>query len=212
MKRGRKRVENPATARRILAAAEQQFAAQGMAGARIDEIAAAAHANKAMLYYYFGDKRRLHRAVLENLLRELRTGVSTARSRLGRPRERLLKYFNAYFDFLVTHPNYPRLMQREAMGAGKNFEWIVREYLRPFHNSFVRTIEEGIAAGEIRRIDPNHAAFTILGAATSYFAAAPIMSHVAGHNLLAPQAVASRKRALLDFVEHGLLRKGPKSR
>ncbi|MGB0035583.1 MAG: TetR/AcrR family transcriptional regulator, partial [Candidatus Acidiferrales bacterium] len=75
MKRGRRKVENPATARRILAAAEQHFAAQGMAGARTEEIAAAAHANKAMLYYYFGNKRRLHRAVLENLFRQLRSGV-----------------------------------------------------------------------------------------------------------------------------------------
>ena len=54
MKLGRRKVENPATARRILAAAERHFAAQGMAGARTDEIAADAHANKAMLYYYFG--------------------------------------------------------------------------------------------------------------------------------------------------------------
>ena len=59
MRRGRRKIENPATARRILAAAEQHFAAQGLAGARTEEIATAAHANKAMLYYYFGDKRRL---------------------------------------------------------------------------------------------------------------------------------------------------------
>lgn len=62
MKRGRKKVENPATAKRILAAAEEHFAAQGMEGARTQQIAAAAHANKAMLYYYFGNKQRLHRA------------------------------------------------------------------------------------------------------------------------------------------------------
>lgn len=212
MRRGRKRAENPATARRILAAAEQQFAAQGMAGARTDEIAAAARANKAMLYYYFGDKRRLHRAVLENLLRELRHGVSAEPAGSGKPRDRLVKFIAAYFDFLVTHPNYPRLLQREAMQSGRNLDWIVRKYLRPFHNGFVRAIEEGIQTGEIRRVDPHHATFTIIGATTSYFAAAPILSEVAGHNLLAPHAVAARKRALLDFLEHGLLRKGTKSR
>ena len=75
MRRGRRKNENPATARRILAAAEQHFAAQGLAGARTEQIATAAHANKAMLYYYFGDKRHLHRAVLENLFRQLRNGV-----------------------------------------------------------------------------------------------------------------------------------------
>ena len=56
MPRGRTKVANSETARRILAAAEAHFAAQGMAGARTEEIAFAAHANKAMLYYYFGDK------------------------------------------------------------------------------------------------------------------------------------------------------------
>jgi TetR/AcrR family transcriptional regulator len=212
MRRGRKRVENPATARRILAAAEQQFAAQGMAGARTDEIAAAAHANKAMLYYYFGNKRRLHRAVLENLFRQLRGGVAMAPAKGASARSRLLGYIGAYFDFLATHPNYPRLVQREAMQAGDGFHWIVREYLRPFHNQIVRAIEEGMAAGTIRRVDPHHAAFTILGATTSYFAAAPILSEIAGRNLLAPHAVRARKRALLDFVEHGLLRRGTKSR
>ncbi len=212
MRQGRKKVENPATARRILAAAEAHFAAQGMAGARTDEIAAAAHANKAMLYYYFGNKRRLHRAVLENLLRQLRNGVSTALPKGGTPRERLREYINAYFDFLATHPNYPRLVQREAMQASRNFDWIVREYLRPFHNLIVRTIEEGIAAGEIRSVNPHHATITILGMTTSYFAAAPILSEIVGQNLLTPRAVTARKRALFDFLDHGLVREGARAR
>ncbi len=87
MSRGRRKIENPATARRILAAAERVFAAEGMAGARTDEIAAAAHANKAMLYYYFGNKRRLHRAVLENLLRQLHSRSALSPEK-GRPRAR----------------------------------------------------------------------------------------------------------------------------
>ena len=89
MRRGRKRVANPETARRILAAAENHFAAQGLAGARTDEIAAAAHANKAMLFYYFGDKRRLHRAVLGNLLRQLRVLFDELAVSKASPRRRL---------------------------------------------------------------------------------------------------------------------------
>ena len=83
MPRGRTKVANPETAQRILAAAETHFAAQGMAGARTEEIASAAHANKAMLYYYFGDKRRLHRAVLENLFRQLGEGAVLHPERSG---------------------------------------------------------------------------------------------------------------------------------
>jgi TetR/AcrR family transcriptional regulator len=204
MTRGRKKVENPATASRILAAAEQHFAAEGMAGARTDEIAAAAHANKAMLYYYFGNKRSLHRAVLENLFRQLHGTSIPAQADEQTPIERLRTFISGYFDFLATHPNYPRLVQREAMESSRNFGWIVRRYLRPFHNQLVQTIKAGIAAGEFRAVDPDHTALSILGMTTSYFAAAPIMSEVVGRNLLAPQSVKTRKRELMDFLDHGL--------
>jgi TetR/AcrR family transcriptional regulator len=210
MRRGRRKSENPATARRILAAAEQHFAAQGLAGARTDQIAMAAHANKAMLYYYFGDKRHLHRAVLENLFRQLRSGVCQPQRKQASSRERLREFITAYFDFLTSHPNYPRLVHREAMEATKEFDWIVRQYLRPFHNQLVRTLQEGMAAGEFRSVDPHDTAFTIMGMTTSYFAAAAIFSQVAGHNLLAPHALVARKQALLDFLDHGLIR--PKAR
>lgn len=212
MSRGRRKVENPATARRILAAAERQFAAQGMAGARTDGIAADAHANKAMLYYYFGDKRRLHRAVLENIFRQLRKGVMAAPRQTGSPTEQLKDLVSAYFDFLASHPNYPRLVHREAMEQTKNFQWIVRGYLRPFHERVARTIQEGVKAGEIRPVDAQDTAFTLLGMTTSYFAAAPILSEIARRDLLSPGAVARRKTALLDFIEHGLKRDKARTR
>jgi len=210
MKLGRRKVEHPATAGRILAAAERHFAAQGMAGARTEEIALAAHANKAMLYYYFGNKRRLHRAVLENLFRQLRGGVYASPKKETTPTEQLRSYVSAYFDFLTSHPNYPRLVHREAMEGKRNFDWIVRQYLRPFHNQLANTIRDGIAKGEFRRVDPDHMVFSILGMTTSYFAAAPIMGAVVGQQLLAAAALTERRRALLDFIDHGLVR--PKGR
>jgi len=212
VRRGRRKIENPATARRILAAAEEHFAAQGLAGARTEQIATAAHANKAMLYYYFGDKRHLHRAVLENLFRQLRNGVYQPERKQTSPRQRLREFITAYFDFLASHPNYPRLVHREAMKSTNEFDWIVRQYLRPFHNQLVRTLEEGIAAGEFRTVDPHDTAFTIMGMTTSYFAAAAIFSQVAGHNLLTPHALAARKQALLDFLDHGLSRTKARAR
>jgi TetR/AcrR family transcriptional regulator len=212
MKRGRRKVENPATARRILAAAEYEFAARGMAGARTDEIAAAAHANKAMLYYYFGNKQHLHRAVLENLFGQLREVVYAKAPGSATPRDRLIGFVNGYFNFLATHPNYPRLVQREAMSATPKFEWIVREYFRPFHRRLSGLIEEGIAAGEFRKVDAHNTVFTLLGMMVFYFAAAPVMSKLVGQNLLSAQALERRRCALLDFVNHGLLRKEARPR
>jgi TetR/AcrR family transcriptional regulator len=210
MARGRRKDEDPATARRILAAAEQQFAAQGIEGARTDEIATAAHANKAMLYYYFGDKRRLHRAVLENLLRQFRSGVLALPTKNISPREQFFGYVSGYFDFLASHPNYPLLVQREAMAGSRNFDFMAREYFRPVYAQLARTISEGITAGEFRKVDPGQMASITMGMVTSYFASAPIVSQIAGQDLLAPQAVAARKKALFDFLEHAVVRQGGK--
>lgn len=212
MRRGRKKQSNPETAERILAAAENYFAAHGLAGARTEGIAEAAKVNKAMLFYYFKNKRHLHRAVLENLFRQFRSSVYALRREVESPRQQLLALAAGYFDFLAAHPNYPRLVQREAMEASGNFKWIVGEYLNPFHSEVVRAIRRGIAQGEIRKIDPEHTAFSILGMTTSYFAAAPILSQIAQRDLLAPQAVATRRIALLDFLDHGLIAEGEMSR
>src|SRR5258708_19707872 len=51
------------TKKRILAAATEEFTEHGIAGARVDRIAAAAKSNKAMLYAYFGNKEQLFEAV-----------------------------------------------------------------------------------------------------------------------------------------------------
>ena len=118
-----------------------------------------------------------------------------------------------YFDFLASHPNYPRLVQREAMEASRNFGWIVRQYLRPFHNRLVQTIREGIASGEFRSVDPDHTALSILGMITSYFAAAPILSEIVGHNLLAGSAVVGPKGCPFRFSRSRLVwRSGKEAR
>jgi TetR/AcrR family transcriptional regulator len=205
-------VQDPATARRILAAAERQFAAQGLAGARTEEIAAAAHANKAMLYYYFGNKRRLHRAVLENLLRQLRVGVLAPPAKELSPGDEFFACVNGYFDFLATHPNYPRLVQRESMESRNDFQWMAQEYFRPLHERLASTVKKAIDAGEFREMDADQTAMIALGVTTSYFAAASIMSDVVQRDLLAPEAVETRKRAVLDFLRHAVASEGAQTR
>src|ERR1035437_6875823 len=127
------------TARRIVRAAEEIFADQGLAGARMDEIARAAKVNKALLYYYFRSKQALHRFVLEALLSQLRAGVEERGVAVLPPGKRVTAVIDNFFDFVVRHPNYPRLVQREMMSRGPNLDWIVSEYYGPLHLRLVRT-------------------------------------------------------------------------
>src|SRR4029450_5528947 len=56
----------------ILAAAQHEFAAKGLSGGRVDAIARRAHANKRMIYHYFGSKNGLYLAALERVYEDLR--------------------------------------------------------------------------------------------------------------------------------------------
>lgn len=210
--RGLEKAKNPATVQRIIAAAERIFADRGLAGARTDEIAKAARVNKALLYYYFGSKENLHRAVLELLFSQLLAAIELPPANNALPRQQLLAYVNGYFDFVSGHPNYPRLVQREVMDCGKHLEWIVRNYFRPLHQRLSRAIEAGIASGDFRRVDAHHTVLSIIAMTVFYFAAAPVLSAIWGRDALRPQAVAARRRAILDFLEHGLFRPASRNR
>jgi TetR/AcrR family transcriptional regulator len=202
------RLQNPQTLQRIVTAAEKIFAEQGIEGARTDAIARAARVNKALLYYYFSGKEDLHRFTLQTLFGHMRQQVGAAMQKSGSPREQLLCFVNGYFEFTSQHPNYPRLVQREVMGRKASLDWIVREGFGPLYRRLTAILRTGIANGDVRRVDPQNAAVTLIAMTVFYFAAAPVLGRLWGCNPLAPARVAARRRSVLDFLEHGLFRQG----
>src|ERR1035438_1124525 len=86
----------------ILSAAERIFATAGLAGARTDEIAAAAGVNKALLYYYFQSKEHLYEAVVEDHFREFNRRALEILEAPGSARAILLRYVGMHFDFICA--------------------------------------------------------------------------------------------------------------
>ena len=103
----------------ILQAAVREFSREGVAGARIDAIARSARVNKALLYYYFKDKEALYSAVLDHVFGGLTAAVNAAFALNAPPRERILAYVRAHFDYIAGNPLYPRIVQGEMMRAGR---------------------------------------------------------------------------------------------
>ncbi|MGD0745505.1 MAG: TetR family transcriptional regulator [Verrucomicrobiota bacterium] len=96
------------TRERILSAALKEFAANGLAGARVDVIARRAAINKRMLYHYFGDKEHLFREVLRLKMAE-RQGWAETLS--GDPAESLTFWFEA----ACKDTDWVRLLEWEAL-------------------------------------------------------------------------------------------------
>jgi len=192
----------------ILQAALAEFAQEGLAGARVDAIAASAGVNKALLYYYFHDKETLYGAVLdrffvrltERLMREL-DGVAP----LG---ERLLRYTCAQFDCVAESPHHARLFQGELMHAGRSgsphVTRIAENYVRPLAMRVTELLQQGISAGEFREVDPIQFAPSIAAINVHYFVIAPMTRVLFGRDPYAPEAIRQRRAAVLNFVAAAL--------
>src|SRR6478672_13462001 len=136
----------------ILKAAALEFAEHGIAGARTDAIAREARVNKALLYYYFKDKETLYGAVLDNAFSGLKNTVFQVLDGPLPPREKILAYVGAYFDFIASNQLYPRLMQREMMrareGHSLHIDKVIKSYIQPIFLRVSEVLREGIAKGE----------------------------------------------------------------
>ncbi|WP_024802434.1 TetR family transcriptional regulator [Nocardia sp. BMG51109] len=100
-----------ATKARIFDAATREFAAYGIAGARVDRIARAAQANKQLIYAYFGDKQQLFEQVLERAMVDVAASVTTDISDLD-------KWIDEHLDYHLDHPEFLRLLLWEALEVG----------------------------------------------------------------------------------------------
>jgi AcrR family transcriptional regulator len=105
------RYDANATRERILAAATTEFARHGVAGARIDRIAAAAKANKRAIYDYYGDKDALFAAVLKDQL-------SRCAEEVPLDGDDLPGFVRGLIDYHAAHPESLRLMLWEALEYG----------------------------------------------------------------------------------------------
>lgn len=91
------------TRKRLLEAAVAEFAEHGIAGARVDRVAARAGANKALIYTYFGNKDALFDAVFEALV------LSTVEAVPMEPDD-LPGYAVKMFDRYLANPEILRLV------------------------------------------------------------------------------------------------------
>jgi TetR/AcrR family transcriptional regulator len=113
---------NPARSRAaILDAAERLFADRGYEATSLTDVGALAGVSRATPGYFFGSKAELYRAVLDRCFDEVRTAVRSGRDRAlasGRlPEDILAGAVGEYFDFLTSHPNFVRLIERAALAG-----------------------------------------------------------------------------------------------
>lgn len=99
------------TKRLLLDAATEEFAQHGLAGARVDRVAAAAGVNKERIYQYYGSKDSLFGTVLEHHLAAVMDAVPLE----GEGPEAILDYAARVFDHHAANQTLARLTFWEGL-------------------------------------------------------------------------------------------------
>ena len=203
----RRRRDPAATRGKLLKAARREFARSGLAGARVDEIAARAGVNKQLVYHYFGDKDALYLAVLEWVYEEIRTQERKLNLE-GLPPERAIrKLIESSFDHLARHPDFILLLNDENRHGASHVRASMR--LEDMHSPLVslvsKILRQGVRTGCFRKgVNPVHLYISIAGLSYFYFSNTPTLSSIFGTDLSSPAARRGRRRHVVDLVMQAL--------
>ncbi|WP_102108074.1 TetR/AcrR family transcriptional regulator [Oceaniglobus roseus] len=191
----RKTRDADATRARILAAAKKEFARSGLGGARVDEIADRAKANKRMIYHYFGNKEDLFRIILEEAYTDIRTAEQKLELEHLPAREALEKLIRFTWTYYLKNPEFITLVNSENLHKARHLKKSdkIDELFRRFVGMVGDLLERGVAEGVFRPgIDPVQLNITIAAIGYYYLTNRFTGSIVFKRDLMAPEALEER--------------------
>jgi AcrR family transcriptional regulator len=197
-----------ATRQRILDAAAAEFAAKGLAGARVDEIAARAGANKRMIYAHFGSKEALWLAVLEAAYAAKRAEERALAVDALPPEEAMVRLVAFNLRYTAAHPEFVALLNQENVHRAAYLARSdqVPAMYSPLVGQIGTVLARGEAAGVFRPgVDPVQLYITIVALGHFYVANLHTLSTVFRANLAEEAALAAREAHCIAVVR-GYLR------
>jgi AcrR family transcriptional regulator len=138
----------------LITSATEVFIKEGFSGARVDEIARQAKTNKAMIYYHFGSKEKLYKAVLMRHIGGIHEEIARLAREETEPLARLLAFYAAYGRTFQGRPALPFLMFREILTGGVHMDADVARALTGVLDFVRATIGAGIRQGCMRPVNP----------------------------------------------------------
>jgi AcrR family transcriptional regulator len=187
----------------ILAAAEEEFAQHGFTAARTEAIAAKTGVAKSMIYYYFKDKEGLYQAVLERSHADLLQTAQKLQLEHLSPEVALEKFLRALLDCVSRNPKLPTIMFHEALqNQGKYYKCSSSVNI---DTALIAILEQGVAAGVFRPLDPFQSAINIMGTCLFYFiGAGNIQQFPQGKRLLSKAMLEKHTREAIALILAGV--------
>jgi AcrR family transcriptional regulator len=188
----------------ILAVATEEFSKKGLSGSRVDEIAERTHTVKRMIYYYFGSKDGLYRAVLERAYEDIRSLEASLDLDAYAPREALRVLVSATFDYHNEHPDFVRLVMNENIHHGDHIGQlaIIKARKSTVLSMLRKLLDRGVAARVFRDdLDPIDVHMSISALCFYNVSNRYTFSQIFDRDMSSPKALKRRRETVIDIVE-----------
>ncbi|GER15542.1 TetR/AcrR family transcriptional regulator [Variovorax boronicumulans] len=187
----------------ILASARDEFAARGLAGARMDSIAERAGLNKRLIYYYFGSKDDLFLAVLERVYADIRAAEQRLHLDEIEPVEAIRQLVSFTWHYYLEHPEFITLLNSENLHGAAHLKRSdrIQEMNSPLVQLLDTVLERGKKDNLFRAgVDPVQLYISIASLCYFYLSNNHTLSAIFGRDLRAPKAMAQRLSHMTDLV------------
>lgn len=196
----------------IIEAATAEFAAKGLSGARVDEIAARTRTTKPTIYYHFGSKEGLYAAVLEEAYGGIRDVERTLRLDALPPEEAMSRLVEVSFDYHAAHPDWVRLVSVENIHGARHIAGV--ESIARRNAAVIQIVRDLLGRGErdgVFRpgVDPLNLHWMISSLCFHRVSNRHTWREIFGYDPLAPEHAAAQRRMAADAVLRYLRPDGP---
>jgi len=204
----------PDSREKIIKAAIAVFAEKGKYGARMEAIAAKAEVNKAMVYYYYSTKENLYHEALRSVISTniARTFglVAEMMDTTADSIEMLKKFIAVYFDVFSAEKTYTKLMLDAVASEPHEIEQIVSDTKLQLQLNmplkFLSFLEDGMAKGVFRRVDPKQLLINMISMTMFYFFGKPAIKAMLDLPVEDEQQfLQARQAAIIDLLLFGIV-------
>ena len=191
----------------LLRAARKEFAAKGLEGARVDQIAKKAGVNKQLVYHHFSSKEALYQAVVEEAYARIRAEEAKLDLETGDAKEAMARLVAFSFDYLSANRDFVALLTDANFHQGRHLK--KSENLPQLHSLLVdmikETLKRGAAAGQFRSdADPVQLYISIAGLGFFYFNNVHTLSTIFDRKFNDKEQIAARRAHVVNFVLQAL--------
>ncbi|WP_116474401.1 TetR/AcrR family transcriptional regulator [Zobellella maritima] len=152
---------------KIIRAASRIFAEHGYAATKTAAIADLAELPKPNIYYYFGSKEKLYRAVLESMVEPL-LAASEPLVEYSDPVRALTAYIRTKLLISKEYPYASKVFANEIMHGAPHLPQDIVARLTAQTRILTSRLSEWMEQGLMDRVDPKHLLFSIWASTQTY--------------------------------------------